>query len=122
MSESNPFQSLVIVSQDTCFKPVCLCDTAGLQLWAFFEWSDKFSLSEVVFCQLNGDKQVGEANFTKDGKFHIKLVKGAKPLKKFNLSKKLVKDHEYPTTIDLNEKDGLEEPIINGRVIIRDKP
>ena len=122
MKSTEPSQNLCIISQDTCYKPVCLYDKNGLQLWAFFEWSDKFSLSQVVFCQLDGDQQVGEADFTKDGKFYIKLIKGAKPLKKFNLSKKLIKDHEYPTVIDLNEKEGVEDPIIEGGVIVREKP
>ena len=122
MTDSNPFQPLTVVSQDTCYKPVCLYDNNGFQIWAFFEWSDKFSITSVVFCQLDGDQQVGDANFDKDGNFYVKLVKGAKPLKSFNLSKKLIKDHKYPTVIDFNDNSTVEDPVDKGTTILRDKP
>ncbi|BAO56632.1 hypothetical protein NMS_2623 [Nonlabens marinus S1-08] len=93
-----------------------------MQLWAFFEWSDKKSLSNVVFCQLDGNQQVSYADFQKDGSFLIKLDKNAKPLKVFSLKNKLlIKDQEYPVLIHLNQELEMDDPT-EGGVIIRHKP
>ncbi|WP_194850622.1 hypothetical protein [Nonlabens antarcticus] len=122
MKSTEPSQHLCIISQDTCYKPVCLYDKNGLQIWAFFEWSDKKSLSNVVFCQLDGDHQVSYAHFQKDGSFLIKLESNVKPLKVFSLKNKLlVKDQEYPVIIHLNQEKEMDDPI-DGGVIIRHKP
>lgn len=120
MKNSDPFKSLIEISEHTCYEPIYLYSDNDTQIIAFFEWSDKFSLGTVVFCQMPGDQQVGKAKF-QNGKLHITLRKGAKPLQTFNLNKKLEKDQEYPTKIDLND-DKIEDPIIDGRTVIRRNP
>ncbi|AZQ44604.1 hypothetical protein [Nonlabens ponticola] len=117
MSQSN---SLIVVSEDTCYNPVNIYSKNGIHVIAFFEWSDKFSFASVVFSQMPGDKQVGKVKFQNE-MIHITLEQGAKPLKTFNLNKKLEKNKEYPTVIDLNDHK-IEDPTVSGGTIIRRNP
>ena len=123
MTKSDPFKPITEVSQANCYKPISIYEGNGIHLWAFFEWSDKFSLSSVVFCQLEGDYQVGKVKF-KDEKIYVSLEKNAKPLQKFKLSKKLEKNIEYPTIILMDDKEDEDDFTFpdDGTIIVRRRP
>jgi hypothetical protein len=127
MSKSEPFQSVIEVSQDNCYKPVCIYETAeGGKLYAFFQWEDPYTLAKAVFSELPGDKQVGKAYFDKEGNFRIVLKKSARVFKRFNIDEMLEKDRKYPIIIDFNNKDGDGEedgdPTDPGTIIVRHRP
>ncbi len=110
-----------IVSQKNCYDPICFYDDeTNLRLWGFFQWKNSTTIKKIVFCQLQGDKQVGKVDY-KDGILHIKLMEDVKPFKRFTVNQELDKGAKYPTYIDLNDK-GIEEPTVIGTIIVRDRP
>lgn len=116
--------NLCKISAASCYQPACLYDSSkSLEIWAFFQWKNDTTVRKIVFGQLPGDKQVGSVSWEKDTLI-IKLVKGAKAFRRFNIKRNLVKDHHYPCIVDFNDPnlkslDGPEKP---GNVIIREVP
>ncbi len=127
MKKTGPLQSLITVSEDTCFKPVCIYeDDEGGKLYAFFQWEDPYTLARAVFSELPGNKQVGKVYFDKNENLRIVLKKSARVFKRFRIDKTLKRDVKYPIIIDFNGKHDDEEkngdPTNPGNVILRKKP